>query len=66
MPSQPDLTKHITDPLYAHFDGAIRVITIKNAHGNDINKICWNPKLSNILSTAGDDNKVHIWRFTRQ
>lgn len=66
LPTQPELGRDVTDPLYtSHIDGMLNVVHVKNAHGNDINKICWNPKISNLLATVGDDNQVNLWRLTR-
>jgi len=35
------------------------------AHAADVNCVAWNPKLCNLLATAGDDNMVYLWRLEK-
>lgn len=38
-------------------------LTQAAAHGSDVNCVRWNPKLPNVLASAGDDHVVKVWRY---
>lgn len=36
--------------------------SMRHAHPQDINSVCWNPVVKGILATASDDDDVKIWK----
>ncbi|XP_046389871.1 probable cytosolic iron-sulfur protein assembly protein Ciao1 isoform X2 [Ischnura elegans] len=37
--------------------------TQRSAHLQDVNSVCWNPKMPGLLASASDDGEVKIWMF---
>merc|ERR1712038_307322 len=38
-------------------------ISVKNAHGGDVNCVRWHPLDGSLLASAGDDGLIKIWKF---
>ena len=50
--------------LYAEIDGTWReIVTVENAHDDDVNDVQWSPHDSSLLMSASDDGTVKTWRF---
>ena len=35
--------------------------SIASAHSEDVNSVCWNPKVEGLLASCSDDGKVNLW-----
>jgi WD40 repeat protein len=44
----------------------LREVAAVDGHGVDVNCVAWNPKVTNLLASAGDDNQVVIWRLEEE
>jgi len=38
-----------------------QISTTEKAHSSDVNCVTWNPMISNILASCGDDGHIKIW-----
>eukprot|EP00299_Pterocystis_sp_00344_P019416 c9637_g1_i1.p1 GENE.c9637_g1_i1~~c9637_g1_i1.p1 ORF type:complete len:206 (-),score=63.78 c9637_g1_i1:44-661(-) len=52
------------------FDSSMReenfsnVCKIESAHAGDVNCVSWNPTIVGLLASAGDDDKIKLWKWT--
>lgn len=50
----------INDPDSPNFS---LIITIRNAHSQDVNSVMWNPKVPGLLASGSDDCLVKLWKI---
>ncbi|KAG7178210.1 cytosolic iron-sulfur protein assembly protein CIAO1-like [Homarus americanus] len=41
------------------------IVTIPQAHTEDVNSVAWNPVVGGLLASASDDGTVKIWDFSK-
>ncbi|KAK7082439.1 cytosolic iron-sulfur protein assembly [Halocaridina rubra] len=41
------------------------MLTIPQAHSEDVNSVCWNPSMLGLLASASDDGTIKLWDFSK-